>query len=176
MCIRDSYEPLRHPKAPGLCRHRRPVGRPRPRQGASRVARAFLVYVLSPLPRHSHWRYCSAHPSSDVSLPRNGCRVGLCIDLFEACSAFTHVTARTLALPPIRGSLIRRLQPLRYLHSCSGCFRLERLPGGARTRWKAPPFHGARQLESVVADSFPASQRGCAALWCVSSRQHFALR
>src|SRR6266436_8459116 len=25
----------------------------------------------------------------------------------------------------------------------SGCFRLERLPGGTCTHWKAPPFHGA---------------------------------
>src|SRR5258705_13411387 len=39
----------------------------------------------------------------------------------------------------------RRLQPLRYLHDCSDCFRLERLPGGACTHWKAPPCHGARQ-------------------------------
>jgi len=28
---------------------------------------------------------------------------------------------------------------------CSGCFRLERLPGGTCTHWKTPPFHGARQ-------------------------------
>ena len=37
----------------------------------------------------------------------------------------------------------RRLQLFRHLHSCSGCFRLERLPGGACTHWKAPPSHGA---------------------------------
>ena len=134
-------------------RHRRPVGRPRPRPGASRVARAFLVYVLSPLPRHSHWRHCFAHPSSDVSLPRKGRRVGLCIVNFEACSAFTRVTARTLALPPIRGTLTRRLQPLRHLHDCSGCFRLERLPGGACTRWKAPPFHGAHPTATFATSS-----------------------
>jgi hypothetical protein len=30
--------------------------------------------------------------------------------------------------------------PCRCLHSCSGCFRLERLPGGPCTHWKAPPF------------------------------------
>jgi hypothetical protein len=35
------------------------------------------------------------------------------------------------------------LQPLRYLHDCSDCFRLERLPGGVCTHWKAPPLHGA---------------------------------
>jgi hypothetical protein len=25
-------------------------------------------------------------------------------------------------------------------HDCSGCFRLERLPGGTCTHWKAPPL------------------------------------
>jgi hypothetical protein len=29
------------------------------------------------------------------------------------------------------------------------CFRLERLPGGIRTHWKAPPFHGARQKRTL---------------------------
>src|SRR5712675_1143898 len=58
----------------------------------------------------------------------------------------------------------RRLQPLRYLHDCSGCFRLERLPGGTCTHWKAPPFHGARQIrtsrptgESWAMPTFPGA-------------------
>src|SRR5271156_3955937 len=41
------------------------------------------------------------HPSR-ISLPRYGSQVGLRIVLFEACSAFTRVTACTLALSPIR--------------------------------------------------------------------------
>jgi hypothetical protein len=41
--------------------HGRPVDRPRPRHGASRVARVVLVYMLSPLPRHSDGRYYLAH-------------------------------------------------------------------------------------------------------------------
>src|SRR5713101_7982262 len=49
--------------------------------------------MLSPLPRHSGWAYCFARPPS---------RVGLRIVLFEACSAFTRVTACTLALSPVR--------------------------------------------------------------------------
>ena len=61
--------------------------------------------MLPPLPRHSHWRSHLAHPSSDISLPRKGSRVGPCIVIFEACSAFTRVAACTLAQPPIRGSL-----------------------------------------------------------------------
>jgi len=48
----------------------------------------------------------SASPSR-ISLPRKGCRVGLRIVLFEDCSAFTRVTACTLALSPIRDTLIK---------------------------------------------------------------------
>ena len=75
-----------------------------------------------------------------ISLPRNGGRVGLCNNLFEACSAFTRVRACTLALSPVRDTLHQRLQPLRCLHDCSGCFRLERLPGGTFTHWESAAF------------------------------------
>src|SRR5712675_517366 len=61
--------------------------------------------MLPPLPRRSGWAYCFAHSPSRVSLPRKGHRVGLRIVLFEACSAFTRVTACTLALSPIRDTL-----------------------------------------------------------------------
>jgi hypothetical protein len=44
--------------------------------------------------------------------------------------------------------LRRRLQPFRYHHDCSDYFRLEHLPGGTRTHWKAPPFHGAHPKRS----------------------------
>ena len=56
--------------------------------------------MLSPLPRRSGWAYCFAHSLSRISLPRYGGRVGLRIVLSEACSAFTRVTACTLALSP----------------------------------------------------------------------------
>ena len=126
------------------------VGHPRPRYGASRVADAFLVYVLPPVPRCSDWASSSLISPSRVSLPRNCGRVGLHIVLFEACSAFTRVAARTLAPSPICDALHRRLQPFRHLHDCSGCFRLERSPGGALTHWKAPPSHGARKGRPFV--------------------------
>jgi len=44
--------------------------------------------------------------SRRISLPRKGGRVGLRIVLFEAYSAFTRVAACTLALSPIRDTLI----------------------------------------------------------------------
>ena len=55
--------------------------------------------MLSPLPRHSDWGVLRSFPRR-ISLPRKGGRVGLCIDLFEVCSAFTQVTACTLAGSP----------------------------------------------------------------------------
>src|SRR5580692_9039849 len=142
------YEPLRHPKSARPVPHGRPVGpviADLTTLGASRVARAFLVYVLPPVPRCCGWASSSLISPSRISLPRNCSRVGLHIDLFGACSAFTRVAARTLAPSPICDQLHRRLQPFRHLHDCSGCFRLERSPGGTCTHWKAPPSHGARK-------------------------------
>jgi hypothetical protein len=118
--LRRYYGPIRHPRAPGPSVTGVRFGRPRPRHRASRVACAFLVYMLPPLPRRGDGRSHCAHPFRRVSLPRNGSRVGPRIVLFEACSAFTRVAACTLALPPNRGSLTRRLQPCRFLYSCSG--------------------------------------------------------
>src|ERR1700738_4654832 len=59
----------------------------------------------SPLPRRSGWTYTSLVSPCRISLPRKGCRVGLRVVLFEACSAFTHVAACTLARSPIRDPL-----------------------------------------------------------------------
>jgi hypothetical protein len=62
--------------------------------------------MLPPIPRCSDWAYSSLIQPGRISLPRYGSRVGLHIVLFEACSAFTHVAACTLALSPIRDTLI----------------------------------------------------------------------
>ena len=124
--------------------------------------------MLSPLPRCSDGRSCLAHPFRRISLPRKGRQVGLHIVCFEACSAFTRVTACTLALSPYFVTrFTRRLQPFRYLHDCSGCFRLERLPGGTCTHWKSaalsrrtpPPAVDALKLERR---EWPVSSDGAA--------------
>src|SRR5881397_2652302 len=62
--------------------------------------------MLSPLPRRSSWGLASLVSPSRISLPRKGDRVDLRIVLFEDCSAFTRVAACTLALSPIRDTLI----------------------------------------------------------------------
>src|SRR4029077_1417758 len=81
------------------------------------------------------------HPETTHLTPTCSC---------EACAAFTRIAARTLAPSPIRDLLHRRLQPFRHLHDCSGCFRLERSPGGTCAHWKAPPSHGARNNQTFV--------------------------
>ena len=56
---------------------------------------------------------------------------------------------------PLYDPLHRRLQPLRYLHDCSDCFRPERQgPGGTRTRWKTVPLHGARETNVTSSQRF----------------------
>src|SRR5712671_8022784 len=67
---------------------------------------AFLAYMPPPMPRCSSWAHSSLNSPSYFSLPRYGSGVGLHIVLFEACLAFTRVAACTLALSPIRDTLI----------------------------------------------------------------------
>ena len=100
------YEPLRHPRAPGLsltgvrlviADHA--LGLP--------VFRALsLCTCCRHYPGAASGRTASLISPSRISLPRKGCRVGLRIVLFEDCSAFTRVAACTLALSPIRDTLI----------------------------------------------------------------------
>jgi hypothetical protein len=99
-------EPLRHPKAPGLSL----AGF---RLVIADHALGFPVFrALSLCTCRRHYpgaasgRIASLISSRRISLPRKGCRVGLRIVLFEDCSAFTRVAACTLALSPIRDTLI----------------------------------------------------------------------
>src|SRR5580698_7747681 len=78
----------------------------------------------SPIPRQVAW-ICSLVPFHSLRPSPKPGRVGSCISLFEACSAFTHVTACTLAKSP-SDSLHRRLQQLRCLRRCFDCYRVER--------------------------------------------------
>jgi len=64
-------------------------------------------------------------------------------------SVHSRYGLHTRAVTLFCDTLHPRLQPFRYLHSCSGCFRLERSPGRTFTYWKTPPFHGARHKQSV---------------------------
>ena len=108
------------------------------RIGASRVACAFLVYMLPPLPRCSGWAYSTLISPSHVSLPRKGHRVGLHIVLFEACSAFTRVAACTLARSPY---FVTRYPKASDISSPPCLLRL--LPAGAVAGWDLHPLESA---------------------------------
>jgi hypothetical protein len=109
----------------------------------------FPCCVWSPLPacrRHYPGRIDKICPltvpsTSAFPFPR---RVGSCITLFEACSAFTRVTAYMLAESPLRPSPPKApaasLPPplLRLLPGGTN-----QLPGGTCTRCGPTPFHGA---------------------------------
>src|SRR5215510_8316709 len=99
--------------------------------------------MLPPLPRCSSWAYSSLISPNRVSLPRKGRRVGLHIDIFEACSAFTRVAACTLALSPIRDTLIEGFSHFVTSMTAPIASGWSESPGGACTHWKAPPCHGA---------------------------------
>jgi hypothetical protein len=72
-------------------------------------------------------------------------QIGADVDCYSLIAVdFHHILlaslpAHSLTLRPAHAhghqvaTSIQRLQPFRYLHDCSDCFRLERLPGGART-------------------------------------------
>src|SRR5215468_10267396 len=82
----------------------------------------------------------------------------------SACtSSFSRLAWRLLALRPAhsRGhqvvTAIRRLQPFRYLHDCSGCFRLERLAG-----WGFHPLESAAfARRTPFAEIGPISESAC---------------
>src|ERR1700748_1703156 len=107
--------------------------------------------MLPPLPRCSSGAYSSLIYPRRVSLPRKGRRVGLHIVLFEACSAFTRVAACTLALSPIRDTLIEGFSHFVTSMTAPIASGWSESPGGACTHWKAPPCHGAHPKQSFVA-------------------------
>src|SRR5215467_5974176 len=59
----------------------------------------------------------------------NGRRVGIRIVTFEACSGFTHVTARRIAQPP-KATFVTRLQPCRLPDRAA-----RQLPDQSTTLW-----------------------------------------
>ena len=131
------YEPLRHPRAPGLS------------VTGVRLVVPDHALGLPVLPALSLCTCCRHYPGAATGGPASLIRP--VVSAFpervigSACaSAFSRLARRSLALRPAHSRchqfvarFTRRLQPFRYLHGCSGCFRLERSPGGIRTHWKS---------------------------------------
>jgi hypothetical protein len=100
------YEPLRHPMAPDLSLAGTRLVIADRAMGLPVLRTLSLCTCRRHYPGAASERIVSLISSRRISLPRKGCRVDLRIVLFEACSAFTRVTACTLALSPIRDTLI----------------------------------------------------------------------
>src|SRR5216683_5794078 len=93
--------------------------------------------MLPPLPRCSGRAHSSlklAHPYHPSPKPLSGRPAhrpfrGL-LGVHSRCGLHTRAVTKIV-------TVIRRLQTFRRLHACSGCFRLERSPGGPCTHWKS---------------------------------------
>ena len=111
----------------------------RPRDGVSRVACAFLVCMLSPLPQRSDWTSCFALPSQSYQPSPIGCSGRPAHRPFRGLHS-VHITLRPAHSRCHRfvTCFTRRLQPFRYLHDCSGC-----LPAGAFAGWGLHPLESA---------------------------------
>ena len=110
----------------------------------------FLADVPSPLPRRTRrsglfgrlTALCMRRRRPSLSASKVGVRTSC----FEACSAFTVVTARLLAESPCCDPLTSEasadsLPPRLFRLLPGGTINL---PGGTRTRWKPTPLHGAQ--------------------------------
>src|ERR1700731_269881 len=93
-----------------------------------------------PLPRCSRWAYsslklthpCQTSPKPLLGRPAHRPFRGL-LGVPSRCGLHTRAVTKIV-------TVIRRLQTFRLLHACSGCFRLERSPGGPCTHWKSAAF------------------------------------
>src|ERR1700752_587158 len=83
-----------------------------------------------------------------------GYRVGLHTVLFEACSAFTRVAACTLALSPIRDTLIEGFSHFVTSMTAPIASGWSESPGGVCPHGKAPLCHGAPQYPPLAGCRF----------------------
>src|SRR6266446_853268 len=161
------YGPLRHPSAPGLSLAGvrliipdHPLGLPVLRAlSLCTCRRHYPGAAAGRIPR-------SSHPAVSA-FPGRGRRVGLHIDLFEACSAFTRVAACTLARSPY---FVTRYPKASDISSPPCLLRL--LPAGANRRVGLAPTgkrrlvtahpHVGRSVKSVCSVSAgSATTRSC---------------
>jgi hypothetical protein len=147
-------EPLRHPKAPSLSLAGLRLVVADHALGLPVFRALSLCTCCRQYPGVASGRITSLISSKRVSLPRYGSRVGLHIVLFEACSAFTRVAACTLALSPIRDTLIEGFSHFvtsvtaPIASGWSGC-RVGLAPTGKRRLFTAHATNGHSHLQSI---------------------------
>ena len=85
------------------------------------------------------------------SQPHSLSRVASCTIVEARCGLHTRAVTKTV-------TVIRRLQTFRLLHACSGCFWLERSPGGACTRWKSAALSRPNVLFNITKHQYLTPQ------------------
>jgi hypothetical protein len=137
------YGPLRLPSAPGLSLAGVRLILPDHALGLAVLRALSLCTCCRHYPGAAAGRIPrSSHPTVSA-FPGRGRRVGLHIDLFEACSAFTRVAACTRARSPIRDPLSEGFRHFVSSMPAPVASGWSESPVGACTHWKAPPCHGA---------------------------------
>jgi hypothetical protein len=102
--LRRYCEPLRHPTRPGLSLTSCQLIHTAITAGTSRVAHGpHCVHAVANTPA-GLMELVRSYRSTNFGLPTKQGRVGTCITVFGACSAFTYVTACMLAKSPLRPS------------------------------------------------------------------------
>jgi hypothetical protein len=102
--LHQYFEPLRHPSQPGLSLTSCQLIHTAITAGTSRVASGPLCLHAVATTSAGPMETCSLVHSHRLRPSPNRRRVGPCIAIFEACSAFTHVTACMLTESPTRPS------------------------------------------------------------------------
>ena len=101
------------------------------------------AYVLCPLPRRIGTDACVDCFPIPRGLPQNSGWVTIRIVLFEACSGFTRVTARTLAQPP-KAAFVTGLRRDQLPGHAA-----RQLPAQSTTRWVEPSSTGVSRLRGA---------------------------
>jgi hypothetical protein len=127
-----------------------PVDHPWPRHGLPVLRTSSLCTYCRHYPRCSSRASSSLISPGRISLPRYTSRVGLHIVLFEACSAFTHVAACTLARSPIRDPLSEGFSHFVTSMTAPVASGWSVWPDGDLTHWKTPPCHGAPSFQTSL--------------------------
>src|SRR5208283_2056903 len=137
------YGPLRHPNAPGLSLTGVRLLIPVTHWGFPCCVRFPCVHAAATTPVQrlgvldAHLTQpCQPSPEGSPGRPAHRPFRGL-LGVHSRCGLHTR------AVTVFRDPLSEGFRHFCHLHACSGCFRLERSPGGTCTHWKAPPFFTA---------------------------------
>src|SRR5271165_2997892 len=140
----QSYDPVRHPPVPSPCGDVEAATLAH--NGPPPITRITLPACRANYPGGS--RRVRLSIASPLTRPSPFCRrVGIRTSTFEACSGFTHVTARRIAQPP-KAAFVTRLRSSRSPDQTA-----RQLPEQSTTLWVDPPSTGETRPRGALRSS-----------------------